>query len=350
MSVLASTTVRNLTPILAEQVVNDLYDSQGERWSKFGEAGRAKSVRDVADHINYLAAALASDEPNLFHEYLAWCKVLFAGLNFSPDALPDTLAAIRHVLEQSLPAEMHAEVLGLLDSGVQELQNAATVLPSFLVGNGPLDQLARNFLDALLAGNRHHASEMILAAVQGGIGVKDIYGQVFERTQREIGCLWQTNQIGVAQEHFCTAATQTIMSQLYPYIFTGQRKGRRMVMTCVGGELHEMGARMVADIFEMEGWDTYFLGANTPPEAVLRAVEERRADILAISITIATHLGQATALIDGLRQREGTKHTRVLVGGYPFNLSPNLWKKTGADGYAPNAQSALRTAEEVLQG
>jgi len=349
MSALASKAICDLTPVLAEQVVNDLYGNQGERWSKFGEAKRAKSIRDVAYHMNYLAEALASDEPKLFYEYLAWCKVLFAGLNFSPDALPDTLAAIRHVLEQSLPAEMHAEVLGLLDSGVQELQNAATVLPSFLVGNGPLDQLARNFLDALLAGNRHHASEMILAAVKGGVGVKDIYGQVFERTQREVGRLWQTNQIGVAQEHFCTAATQMIMSQLYPYIFTGQHKGRRMVMACVGGELHEIGARMVADIFEMEGWDTYFLGANTPREAVLRTVEERQADILAISVTMATHLGQVSALIDGLRQQERIGQTRVLVGGYPFNQSPNLWQKMGADGYAANAQNALRAAEEALQ-
>lgn len=350
MSVLASIMVRDLTPVLAEQVVNDLYGSQGEHWNKFGEDGRAKSVRDVAYHMNYLAEALASDEPNLFNEYLAWAKVLFAGLNFSATVLPDTLAAMHRALSDTLPEDRRDEVLTLLEGSIQELEKASTVLPSFLAGDGPLDQLAREFLDSLLAGNRHRASEMILASVQGGVSVKDIYTQVFERTQREVGLLWQTNQIGVAQEHFCTAATQMIMSQLYPYIFTGQRKGRRMVMACVGGELHEIGARMVADIFEMEGWDTYFLGANTPPEAVLRAVEEHRADILAISVTIATHLGHVSALINGLRQREEAKQTRVLVGGYPFNLSPNLWKKTGADGYAANAQSALRIAEEVLQG
>jgi signal transduction histidine kinase len=40
------------------------------------------------------------------------------------------------------------------------------------------------------------------------------------------------------------------------------------------------GARMVADFFELDGWDTYFLGANTPTDSILRAVEERRADIL----------------------------------------------------------------------
>ena len=42
-----------------------------------------------------------------------------------------------------------------------------------------------------------------------------------------------------------------------------------MVATCIGGELHEIGIRMVADFFEMEGWDTYYLGANTPADAVV---------------------------------------------------------------------------------
>ncbi|MDZ7776615.1 MAG: hypothetical protein U5L09_13885 [Bacteroidales bacterium] len=54
------------------------------------------------------------------------------------------------------------------------------------------------------------------------------------------------------------------MSQLYPYIFNSQRVGKSMVAATVGGELHEMGIRMVADFFEMEGWDTWYLGANAP--------------------------------------------------------------------------------------
>ena len=118
-----------------------------------------------------------------------------------------------------------------------------------------------------------------------------------------------------------------------------------MVATCVGGELHEIGARMVADFFEMDGWDTYFLGANTPMEGILRAVSERKADMLAISATIAFHIDKVSDLIAEVRRSRLDKGTKILVGGYPFNIAPNLWKSVGADAYARDAQQALIAAE-----
>jgi methanogenic corrinoid protein MtbC1 len=105
---------------------------------------------------------------------------------------------------------------------------------------------------------------------------------------------------------------------------------------------------MVADFFELEGWDTYFLGANTPPESIRHAVEEHRADVLAVSVTMTFHVSHVSALIDDLRKQPGTQKTRVLMGGYSFNLSPQLWKKVGADGYAIDAYKALLEANRVL--
>jgi len=96
-----------------------------------------------------------------------------------------------------------------------------------------------------------------------GFLYKELYLKVSQRTQREVGRLWQLNRISVAQEHFCTGATQQIMAFLYPHLFRGGSKARRVLVACVGKELHEIGARMVADFFELEGWDSYFIGANT---------------------------------------------------------------------------------------
>ena len=348
MSIQASTAIREQMPLLAERVVDNIYRRQRERWGSYGEEGRVKSVRDTGYHLRYLAEALAADDPALYTEYLAWVKVLFAGLNFSPSVLTDSLAEIHTVISESVPENVRSEILEILESGQRGVVSAPIEIPSFIDGNGDLDQLARDFLAALLDGNRRRASEMILAAVKGGTSVKEIYAQVFERTQREVGRLWQTNSISVAQEHFCTAATQMVMSQLYPYIFTGQRTGRRMVMACVGGELHEIGARMVADFFEMEGWDTYFVGANMPATSVLQSVDELQADVLAISATMTFHVSQVAEMIHELRTTRGNQRTRVLVGGFPFNLAPQLWQKMGADGFARDAAAALQEAERVL--
>lgn len=191
--------------------------------------------------------------------------------------------------------------------------------------------------------------EMIMKEVKGGMPVKGVYLQVFQPVQYEIGRLWQSNRISVAQEHFCTAATQLVMSQLYPLLFTGERKNRKMVMTCVPGELHEMGARMVTDFFEMDGWDTYYLGANMSIDGVVRFLVETKPLFLAISATMTFHLSQVEEMIKKIRAESLIPaNLKIMVGGYPFNIAVNLWKELGADGYAPGASEALQVAGKLL--
>jgi methanogenic corrinoid protein MtbC1 len=212
-----------------------------------------------------------------------------------------------------------------------------------------LASLAEQYLGALLQADRDAASRLILSAVEKGESVKAIYLYVFQPVQRAIGRLWQTNQISVAQEHYCTAATQMIMSQLYPHIFGGHRLDRRLVAACVSGELHELGVRMIADFFEMEGWDTYYLGANTPAASIAQAVVERKADVLAVSATITFHVSQVEKVIEHVRASSVGDRLHILVGGYPFNISPALWRTVGADGHARDAGGAVDVASRWLE-
>ncbi|AUB59742.1 hypothetical protein BK009_03040 [Methanobacterium subterraneum] len=214
--------------------------------------------------------------------------------------------------------------------------------------SGPFLEIAKNFMDALLNVQRNEASRMILKAVDEGMDIKDIYIHVFESSQHEIGRLWQTNKITVAQKHFCTAATQMIMSQLYPYIFRTDNNGHRLVAACAAGEMHEMGVRMVADIFEMEGWDTYYLGANTPNDSITQTIIDLKPDIVALSASIHYNLGAVKDLIKLIRNTPDISNIKIMVGGRPFLLAPELWKKIGADGCPTNAIEALSLADELI--
>jgi methanogenic corrinoid protein MtbC1 len=345
----AAQAIRRQQNELAEAIVALLYERQPEAWKPFGEAGRAKSVRDAGYHLTYLSEALAAGDPALFTAYLAWAKVLFAGLKFREDVLPITLQITHQVLDESLDPAIKPAALEILEFGMASLPGAPSILESFIETDHPLSGLACGYMEALLRGDRLPASRMILEAAGQGTAIKDLYLHVFQRSQREIGRLWQTNQISVAQEHYCTAATQMIMSQLYPSIFSSEKNGRRMVTACVGGELHEIGARMVADFFEMDGWDTYFLGANMPMESVLRTLVEREADLLAISATMTFHIDKVSSLIAELRRAGLDRRLKVLVGGYPFNIAPDLWQAVGADGCAHDAAEALEVAERLVE-
>ena len=346
---LTAEAIRRRQNELADAVVASLYQRQAGVLRPPDDAHRAKSVRDVSYHLTYLAEALAAGDPALFTDYLAWVKTLFSGLKFRQDILPMTLECTRQALDEMLEPELRPPALEYVEIGLKTCLGEPPEQESFIEADNPLSDLARAFINALLNADRHSASEMILQAARQGMPIKDIYLNVFQRSQWEIGYLWQTNQIGIAQEHYCTAATQMIMSQLYPYIFAGEKKGLRMAVVCVGGELHEIGARMVADFFEMDGWDTYFLGANTTTDSILQTLVEYQVDLLAISVTMTYHIGKVTDLIQQIRQNGLDQHTKVFVGGYPFNISPNLWQVVGADGTARDAQAAVAAAERLVK-
>jgi methanogenic corrinoid protein MtbC1 len=333
---------------LANVVVERQYALQPGLWEGYGEEGREKSVRDAGYHLTYLSQALSVSDPSLFANYVAWTKVLFAGLGFPDGVLVATLKCTREVLNQHLPPDLSAITDAYVATALETLSETSSSLSTYLEPDAPLADLAQDYLRLLLQGERHMASSLILDAVGAGARVKDIYLHVFQPTQREIGRLWQMNWLTVAQEHYCTAATQLIMSQLYPHVFATERIGHRAVVTCVGGELHEIGARMVADFFEMEGWDAYYLGANTPADSILRTLEEREAEVLAVSATMTFHVSAVADLIAQVRAGEAGRAVKTLVGGYPFNLSPGLWETVGAHGCAPDAQEAVVLAMRMV--
>ncbi|NQU66185.1 MAG: cobalamin B12-binding domain-containing protein [SAR324 cluster bacterium] len=211
----------------------------------------------------------------------------------------------------------------------------------------PHTELADQYLEGLLQGKRHIARQLIMDAVESGVPVREIYLQVFQPSLHEIGRLWQINQVSVAQEHYCSAATQMIMSQLYPLIFSSEKIGRRLMATCIDGELHEIGVRMVADFFEMDGWDTHYLGANTPTDSIIQTIETFKPDILAISAVMTFNIAAAADLIAEVRANTNEK-PKILVGGRPFNMAEGLWERVSADGFASDAEEAIRTAAKLM--
>lgn len=222
-------------------------------------------------------------------------------------------------------------------------------LPPSWVAASPLADQARAYLAAVREGRRGPATQLILDLVAGGTRVRDVYMHIFQPALYEIGRLWELNQITVAQEHYCTAITQFIMAQLYPSIFTGDRSGRSIITTSVGGDLHEIGARMVSDFLEMDGWDTLYLGANTPNDAVVATLRERRPQVLAVSATMRGHVPQVASLVSEVRRDSSLASTKIMVGGQPFNAAPELYQKIGADGFARDAEEALVVARRLVE-
>jgi methanogenic corrinoid protein MtbC1 len=346
---LASEAVHARRTEIAATLVDREFARHPELVRRYGPIGREQSLQDAGSHPAFLAQALALNSPALFRDYLAWAKVMLAQRKGLPADLAFHLECLAGVLQEQLPAEAGALAAEFVTAAVRAMPGMPEDLPTFISDHQPLSPLAHQYFAALRRGERHLASKLVLDAVAAGTPVKDIYLNVFQTAQYEIGRLWQTNRITVAQEHYCTAATQLIMSQLYPHIFASTKNGHTLVATCVSGDLHEIGVRMVADFFEMDGWNTFYLGANTPHSSVIATLVERHADVLAVSATISYHVEAVRDLIRAVRAHPVARQVRILAGGYPFNHEPDLWRNVGADGTASDAQQAITLADQIVK-
>jgi len=211
-----------------------------------------------------------------------------------------------------------------------------------------LHNIYHDYLAALRRGDRRYALDITRSALSNSIDIRDIYLHVLQPAMHEIGRLWEINEVTVAQEHLATAITQSVMAQIYAHIAIRPPIGRSLVATCIGGELHEIGIRMITDFFDMEGWDVYYLGANMPADDVVTMVNQQQADLLAVSATLNNHVLKAHELIKAVRASPIGSRIKVIVGGHPFNRTPDMYQRIGADLTAPNAHEAVVRVSEVL--
>jgi MerR family transcriptional regulator, light-induced transcriptional regulator len=215
------------------------------------------------------------------------------------------------------------------------------------VETDPLAQLQKRYLAAQLAGDRREALRLLVdEGLLRGIPLQDLHLKVIQFAQYEIGRLWQENHISVAQEHLATAISQLAMSHLYRHLPRDPSNGKMVMLSCVEGELHEVGARMAADFLEMAGFDVRFLGANVPSHHLVRMVREQTPDLLALSVTMTYHL---PALRDAVAVvREAVPRLPIAVGGLAFEWVPGIEKELDVSFFGKDARELVASACRTL--
>ena len=201
----------------------------------------------------------------------------------------------------------------------------------------------RPYLAAIRSGDRRQAFQIIDAARDAGLDLAGIYLGIFQPALREIGCLWQNNELTVAEEHLATAITQAAMARAYERAFTWRTEGSRtLIAACADVERHEVGLRMLCDLLDLEGWHTTYLGSTVPVESLAAMVRRLRPNVVALSVALSPHLPRLRAMIAAIRDALGDAGPLIIVGGRPFLDDPSLAQRLGADLTARNAVDAVR--------
>lgn len=201
---------------------------------------------------------------------------------------------------------------------------------------------ADRYLEALRNGDRRAAERVVDQVLDRGDGLRRLYLEVVQPSMREVGRLWQENELSVAEEHLATAITQATMGRAFERVYRWhESRNPTMIAACVDDERHQMGLRMLCDLLELEGWDTAYLGASVPAEALVHMVQKRQPDVVALSATIAPHLPRLRAAIEAIRALDLPVQPLIIAGGRALGDDDSLARRLGADLMAVDASQAV---------
>lgn len=207
--------------------------------------------------------------------------------------------------------------------------------------------LRDRYVRAQLGGDRREALRIILEEGIGRDGLQPLAAQyVIQEAQREIGRLWEEDRITIAQEHMATAISQVVLSHVYQLADAEAANGKKVLVACVDGELHDFPARLVADRLDLAGFDVRYLGASVPVDALLAMIREERPDLLALSVTMTFNVPALRTAVARVREATGGK-LPIAVGG-----GARAWKgsddELAVDVTGSDAEELVTAASELL--
>ncbi len=198
-------------------------------------------------------------------------------------------------------------------------------------------QLLEGLLLALRVADQSQAVEVVDKALRLGWTVDDVRFHLITPALYEVGARWERGEIGVADEHLASSICDWLLFALAGRVRRLRATGRRALVGCSEGELHALGARMIAHVLSERGWTVMLLGADTPAAAWPQIVRARRPDVAVLSTTTAAVLGQVGPSVHAIKTAR--PECRTVVGGQAHARLASPPGEFGADLVALDART-----------
>jgi len=335
--------------LAADAVVEDTLAAYGQLYPGYMERTSPKRlsafVEDCYHHLEFLASSVLNGTPDAYAQYMLWVVSVLKNRNVDTSSLGQILEIMGQGLRTRLGEGAWTLIQLPLDAAIAAAQSGSTEHQVYVLP--PADAMMGAYLRAILKGNRVLAQELSLEAMQAGMPLSNLYMDVFQPALYEVGRLWETGQVSVAQEHLATAITQTVISLLFAQVELPKSRNESVIVACLDNNYHEIGARMAADMLQLAGYDAFFLGANTPDESFMEMISDMEPVAIGLSASLPHHIDPVRQAIEQVRSDFASKRPTVMVGGLSFNLTEGLWQKVGGDLWSMDARQTAQTLSGV---
>jgi len=205
----------------------------------------------------------------------------------------------------------------------------------------------KQIAEDLTKGKAPEVKELVQKAVDEGGDVEKILNEGILAGMSVVGDRFKKNEIYVPEVLIAAKAMKQAMEVLQPFLTEKdtKRKGK-IVLGTVKGDLHDIGKNLVGMMLEGAGFEVIDLGVNVAPGKFIQVAKEKSADCAGLSALLTTTMPAMKEMINSLNKSALKGNLKVIIGGAP--VTQDYADEIGADGYAPNAASAVDVVKELL--
>jgi len=201
--------------------------------------------------------------------------------------------------------------------------------------------------ESLQRGDAEKVEELVKQALEENLLPKDILKDGLIKGMDIIGAKFKKNEVYVPEVLIAARAMHTGMSVLRPKLAeTGVKNIGKVAIGTVKGDLHDIGKNLVKMMLEGAGFEVKDLGIDVSVDKFVEAVKVHQPNIIGMSALLTTTMVNMPEVIKALKAAGLRDKVKIMIGGAP--ITQNYADKIGADGYSPDAASAVDNAKSFI--
>jgi 5-methyltetrahydrofolate--homocysteine methyltransferase len=200
---------------------------------------------------------------------------------------------------------------------------------------------------ALIAGKRNDVAEKVKQALAEKIGPAKILNEGLIAGMQVVGMKFKNNEFYVPEVLIAARAMKAGMEILAPQLAAaGVKPVAKVAIGTVKGDLHDIGKNLVAMMLQGGGFEVLDLGTDVPAEKFVQTAQEKGAKLICLSALLTTTMPQMATVVKAVQEAGLAGKVKVMIGGAP--VTQDFCDEIGADGYSPDAASAVDKAKELV--
>jgi 5-methyltetrahydrofolate--homocysteine methyltransferase len=209
-----------------------------------------------------------------------------------------------------------------------------------------MSEKLKQLTNSVEKGKRQDAVALTKALLEEGMAPLDIVEQGLVPGMAIVGEKFKNNQIFVPEMLIAARAMKEAMALLEPLLVKAGIKPKcTAVIGTVQGDLHDIGKNLVAMMWKGANIGVVDLGTNVAPDKFVEAVKQHNAQVVGLSALLTTTMPAMKATIEAIK-KAGLSGAKVVIGGAP--ITKQFADEIGADGFAPDAASAVDVVKELV--